>query len=81
MARWTAVTKQANTLVDNAGVIQAFGVRNRRMAQDLVNLVGGFSPDEILSMPPDEQILLIEGKTMRCKQTRYYDDQLFRSAG
>jgi len=51
------------------------------MAQDLVNLVGGFSPDEILSMPPDEQILLIEGKTMRCKQTRYYDDQLFRSAG
>ena len=26
---------QANTLVDNAGVIQVFGARNRRLAQDL----------------------------------------------
>jgi type IV secretion system protein VirD4 len=72
---------QANTLVDNAGVIQAFGARNRRMAQDLANLVGSFAPDEILNLPPGEQILLIEGKTMRCGQARYYDDQLFLSAG
>ena len=32
---------QANTLIDNAGVIQVFGTKNLRMAQDLVNLIGG----------------------------------------
>ncbi len=69
----------ANTLVDNAGIIQAFGARNRRMAQDIANLVGGISPDELLNMPKDEQILLIEGKPVRCRQTRYYEDREFLS--
>jgi len=70
---------QANTLVDNAGVIQIFGVRNRRMAQDFVNLIGGISPEGILSMRPDEQLLLIEGDLLRCRQTRYYNDELFKT--
>jgi type IV secretion system protein VirD4 len=66
---------QANTLVDNAGVIQSFGARNRRMAQDFANLVGGITPDDILNMSPDEQIILIEGKPIRCKQVRHYNDE------
>jgi len=70
----------ANTLIDNAGVIQAFGARNRRMAQDLANLVGSVGPDELLNMPRDEQILLIEGKPLRCRQARYYDDKAFTGA-
>jgi type IV secretion system protein VirD4 len=69
---------QANTLVDNAGVIQAFGAKNMRMAQDFVNLVGGISAEQILGMHPEEQILLIEGKCTRCKQARYYNDKLFQ---
>jgi type IV secretion system protein VirD4 len=68
---------QANTLIDNAGVVQAFGARNRRMAEEFVNLVGGVSPDDILKMPRDEQLLLIEGKLLRCKQARYYSDRDF----
>jgi type IV secretion system protein VirD4 len=68
---------QANTLIDNAGVVQAFGARNRRMAEEFVNLVGGVSPDEVLKMPRDEQVLLIEGKLLRCKQARYYSDKEF----
>jgi type IV secretion system protein VirD4 len=72
---------QANTLVDNAGVIQAFGARNRRMAKDLADLIGRFAPEEILNMPPGEQILLVEGKAMRCSQARHYEDQMFRSTG
>jgi type IV secretion system protein VirD4 len=71
---------QANTLVDNAGVIQTFGARNLRMAQDLANMVGGVSADQIMGLRPDEQILLIEGRTTRCKQARYYNDELFRAA-
>jgi type IV secretion system protein VirD4 len=68
---------QANTLIDNAGVIQTFGARNRRMAQDFVNLIGGVSPEEIMKMPRDEQILLIEGQALRCKQVRHYSDKAF----
>lgn len=71
---------QANTLVDNAGVIQAFGARNRRMAQDLANIVGGLSAEEIMTLRPDEQILLIEGKPLRCRQARYYNDELFKGS-
>ncbi len=71
---------QANTLVDNAAVVQAFGARNRRMAQDIANLVGGITPDEILSLPADEQIVLMEGRAIRCKQVRYYSDrELFQA--
>jgi len=70
---------QATTLVDNAGVIQVFGARNLRMAQDLVNMVGGMSAEQIMNLGPDEQVLLIDGKLARCKQARYYSDELFRS--
>jgi type IV secretory pathway TraG/TraD family ATPase VirD4 len=46
---------QANTLVDNAGVIQAFGARNRRMAQDIANLVGNqeCAPVHAEAAPPN----------------------------
>lgn len=71
---------QANTLVDNAGVIQVFGARNLRMSTDLANLVGSIAPQEILSLPKDEQILLVEGVQRRCKQARYYNDAHFESA-
>jgi type IV secretion system protein VirD4 len=71
---------QANTLVDNAGVIQVFGARNLRMATDFSNLVGGINPQELMNMPKDEQILLIEGTTIRCRQSRYYSDAYFAPA-
>ena len=68
---------QANTLVDNSAVVQVFGARNRRMAQDLASLLGDLSAEDILRMPNDEQVLLIDGKTVRSKQIRYYSDALF----
>ncbi len=71
---------QANTLIDNAGVIQTFGARNMRMAQEFVNIVGGISAEQVMGLAPDEQLLLIEGKLMRAKQARYYNDQLFKQA-
>jgi len=71
---------QANTLIDNAGVIQAFGAKNMRAAQDFVNIVGGLTADQVLGLPKDEQILLIDGKCTLCKQARYYNDELFRSS-
>jgi len=68
---------QANTLVDNAGIIQIFGVKNNRMAQDLANLLGGVSAEELLKMPREQQMLLIDGRLHRASQVRHYSDQLF----
>jgi type IV secretion system protein VirD4 len=70
---------QANTIVDNAGVIQVFGARNLRSAQDIANIIGGVSAEQILNLPKDEQMLLIEGKLRRAKQVRYYQEEIFRS--
>jgi type IV secretion system protein VirD4 len=72
---------QANTLIDNAGVIQAFSSRNLRMAQEYASMVGGLSADRVMSMKPDEELLLIEGRHIRCKQVRYYKDELFQPQG
>jgi type IV secretion system protein VirD4 len=69
--------KQGNTLIDNAGVIQIFGIRNYRMAQDLASLIGGISADALLGLPKSEQILLIESKLRRCRQVRHYEDREF----
>lgn len=66
---------QANTLVDNAGVVQIFGVKNHRMAQDIANLLGGIGPDELLKMPGNRQVLLIDGQLHRAMQVRYYSDK------
>jgi type IV secretion system protein VirD4 len=71
---------QANTLIDNAGVIQIFGAGNYRMARDLAELIGGISADKLLGLGANEQVLLIESKLLRCLQIRHYDDQLFRRA-
>jgi type IV secretion system protein VirD4 len=68
---------QANTLLDNAGVVQIFGIRNYRMAQDLANVIGGISADELLKLPKSEQMLLIESKVRRCRQVRHYEDREF----
>ncbi len=68
---------QANTLLDNAGVVQIFGIQNYRMAQDLANVIGGISADELLKLPKSEQMLLVESKLQRCKQVRHYEDREF----
>ncbi|SDB75066.1 type IV secretion system protein VirD4, partial [Belnapia rosea] len=69
---------QARTLVDNAGAIQFFGVRNMRMAEELAALVGGVDPRDLMSLGRDEQYVLLEGGLpQRIGQVRYYDDPLF----
>lgn len=79
IAQLQIYSPQSNTLVDNAGVIQMFGVRNRRMAEDFANLMGGITADEIMRMPENEQVLLIDRKVQRARQIRYYNDPGIRS--
>jgi type IV secretion system protein VirD4 len=68
---------QARTIVDNAGVIQLFGARNRRSAQEFSSIVGGIDADEIMAMGKHEQIVLVEGgQPIRAARTPYYCDPI-----
>ena len=69
---------QARTIVDNAGVLQFFGARNRRMAEDFAALVGGIDPDAIMAMRGGEQMLLVDGVLVENSRTlRYYSEPMF----
>jgi type IV secretion system protein VirD4 len=70
---------QARTLVDNAGVLQLFGARNRRVAQDFAALVGGVDPDAIMAMPRDAQLLMIDGEPPSIsRRIRYFEEPMFK---
>jgi type IV secretion system protein VirD4 len=69
---------QARTIVDNAGVLQFFGARNRRMAEDFAALVGGIDADTIMAMRGGEQMLLVDGALVENSRTlRYYSEPMF----
>lgn len=69
----------ARTLVDNAGVLQLLGARNRRMAAEFAGLTGGLDADEILAMADDECLALVEGRTIeRLRRVRYFDHPQLR---
>lgn len=71
--------QDARTLVDNAGVIQLLGAKNYRMATEFSDLVGGISPDNIMSMADDEQLVLSDGGQPRTyKRVRYFDHPQLR---
>jgi len=64
----------AKTLVDNVGVLQFLGARNRRVATELAALVGGVDADTIMEMEPDECMALIEGAGLhRLRKVRYFE--------
>src|SRR5206468_3476205 len=42
---------QANTLADNACVVQIFGVKNQRMALSLANIIAATRPDASPTLP------------------------------
>jgi type IV secretion system protein VirD4 len=71
--------ESARTILDNAGVVQLFGARNKRMAEEFANLVGGIDADDIMEMKDGEQLLLIEGGTPRnARRVRYFEEAMFK---
>jgi type IV secretion system protein VirD4 len=69
---------QARAILDNAGVVQLFGARNRRMAEEFAGMVGGVDADAIMAMGKDEQLLLVEGgRPHVAGRMRYFDDPMF----
>jgi TraM recognition site of TraD and TraG len=68
VAQLSIYGEQATTLLDNAGVIQCLGSRNRQAAEKVAAMVGGFSADEILTPGPDEEVMRRAGG--RCAASR-----------
>jgi type IV secretion system protein VirD4 len=69
---------QARTIIDNAGVVQCFGIRNLRSANEIAALLGGVSGETILRLSASEQLVMVEGDAPHtCKQVRYYNDPMF----
>jgi type IV secretion system protein VirD4 len=69
----------AMVLADNAGVIQLFAPRNGRVADAYARLLGDVSPEAVMQLGPDEQMLLVDGgRSFRCRRLSYLDDPLCR---
>jgi type IV secretion system protein VirD4 len=69
----------AMVLADNAGVIQLFAARNGRVAESYARLLGDVSPEAVMQLGPDEQLLLMDGgRSFRCRRINYLDDPLCR---
>jgi type IV secretion system protein VirD4 len=64
-------------IVNNCSVVQMFGPKNQRMAQEFASLVGGVRSRTIMQMPATHQLLLVNGKPMFCQRPNYLKDAMF----
>ncbi|MCA9173290.1 MAG: type IV secretory system conjugative DNA transfer family protein [Planctomycetales bacterium] len=65
-----------NTMVNNCAVVQAFGAKNDRVAQQIADLIG-IELDDIRGLLPDEQVTAIDGDIKKSKKLDYLYDSAF----
>jgi type IV secretion system protein VirD4 len=66
------------TLTNNAGVVQTFGLTNHLMARQVADIFD-VRPSELLAMKADEQMLLFGGgRVKRARKLDYLNDATFR---
>lgn len=67
------------TIVNNAAAIQAFGVPNQRFAAQIADLMGGISPEVLLDLPTNEQVIMqTGGKVQIAKKLDYLKDARYQ---
>ncbi len=65
------------TLTNNAGVVQTFGLTNHLMAKQVAEIFD-VRPSELLALKPDEQMLLFAGGVVkRARKLDYLQDKVF----
>ncbi|MBS0202907.1 MAG: type IV secretory system conjugative DNA transfer family protein [Planctomycetes bacterium] len=70
-------TNDFESILNNSGAIQVFGVANHQMAETW-NHVLGVPPRELANLPADEQALFLRGTgTVRCRKLNYLRDAAF----
>jgi len=66
------------TLTNNAGVVQTFGLTNHLMAKQVGDIFD-VRPSELLALKPDEQMLLFSGGVVkRARKLDYLHDSIFK---
>jgi len=67
------------TLINNAGTVQTFGLSNYLMARQVAEIFGELRPEEFLRLAPGEQMILFHGgRVEKCMKLDYLTDKLFR---
>jgi type IV secretion system protein VirD4 len=67
----------ASTLINNCGVHQFFGIKTYHVAKDIA-AVTGLTPQQIMSMGPDEQYLCVNGEVFfNAKRNNYLRDAAY----
>lgn len=66
------------TVVNNAGVLQIFGVRNHMMARELADMIGDIDAQGLRMLPPDKLVALKSGSEAEIlKRPDYLTDPAF----
>ncbi len=66
------------TMVNNAAVLQTFGLNSNLVARDMADLLGGISPSALRRMPTDHQVAVMPGtETLVSRRPDYLNDPLF----
>ena len=65
------------TIVNNSGVLQVFGITNRHMAREWAELLGR-QPDELARLAREDAVILRQGQeSVVCRRPDYLRDEMF----
>ena len=66
------------TMINNCGVLQAFGIHRMSAAQPLTRLIGKYKASDLQGMDRTQQVLSKSpGKPRICRLMKYYEDPVF----
>ncbi len=66
------------TMVNNAAVLQTFGLNSNLVAREMADLIGGISPSALRRLPTDHQVAVMPGtETLVSRRPDYLSDPLF----
>jgi hypothetical protein len=65
------------TMINNSGVLQVFGLTNHLMAKEWGEVMGVDAPD-LIGLTREESGLFVGGEFSRCRRPDYLNDRVFR---
>ncbi len=66
------------TMVNNAAVLQTFGLNTHLVAREMSDLIGGISPLDLRTMPVRDQVCVMPGsETILSRRPDYLEDPMF----
>ena len=65
------------TIVNNSGVLQVFGITNHNMAKEWSELLG-LRPQDLQALPREDAVVLRQGQgSVMCRRPDYLKDEVF----